>query len=178
MALIDAAPLWLPLILLPPLLLLEEEVGFLVNSLSESSALVVPVDLTQMIYALVASITFRVAYGIDYRGTNFDREKFHELVHDTEAVMGSISADEYIPYLGWIVDWLTGHRARMERVFHKLDTFFQHAVDNHLKPERIKYQDDMIDVLLRIEKEQTELGASQFTRDNIKAILMNLLPGL
>jgi hypothetical protein len=30
----------------------------------------------------------------------------------------------------------------------------------------------MIDVLLRIEKEQTGLGASQFTRDNIKAILL------
>ncbi|KAG5236180.1 cytochrome P450 [Salix suchowensis] len=152
----------------------EEEVGFLVNSLSESSALAAPVDLTQKVYALIANISFKVAYGLDYRGTNFDRDRFHEVVHDTEAVLGSISADEYIPYLGWIVDWLTGHRAKMERVFHELDTFFQHAIDNHLQPGRKKCQDDMIDVLLRIEKEQTEVGASQFTRDNIKAILMNL----
>ncbi|KAH8495381.1 hypothetical protein H0E87_018527 [Populus deltoides] len=114
----------------------EEEVGFLVNSLSESSALAAPVDLTQKVYALVGNITFRVAYGFDYRGTSFDRDRFHEVVHDTEAVVGSISADEYIPYLGWI---------------------------DH---------DDMIDVLLRIEKERTGLGASQFTRDNIKAILL------
>ncbi|KAJ6323616.1 hypothetical protein OIU76_011003 [Salix suchowensis] len=150
----------------------EEEVGCLLNSLSESSALAAPVDLTQKVYALVASITFRVAYGLDYRSTNFDRDRFHEVVHETEAVVGSISADEYIPYLGWIVDWLTGHRARMERVFHELDTFFQHAIDNHLQPGRKKCQDDMIDVLLTIEKEQTEVGASQFTRDNIKAILL------
>lgn len=155
----------------------EEEVGFLVNSLSESSALAAPVDITQKVYALVANITFRVAYGFDYRGTSFDRDRFHEVVHDTEVVGGSISADEYIPYLGWIVDWLTGHRARMERVFHELDTFFQHVIDNHLKPGRIKDQDVMIDVLLRIEKEQNELGASQFTRDNIKAILLNLFLG-
>jgi hypothetical protein len=78
----------------------EEEVGFLVNSLSESSALAAPVDLTQKVYALVANITFRVAYGFDYRGTTFDRDRFHEVVHDTEAVVGSISADEYVPYLG------------------------------------------------------------------------------
>ncbi|KAJ6431075.1 hypothetical protein OIU84_018550 [Salix udensis] len=137
-----------------------------------SSALAATVDLTQKVYALTANISFRVAYGLDYRGTNFDRDRFHEVVHDTEAVLGSISADEYIPYLGWIVDWLTGHRAKMERVFHELDTFFQHAIDNHLQPGRKKDQDDMIDVLLKIEKEQTEVGASQFTRDNIKAILM------
>ncbi|KAG5236181.1 cytochrome P450 [Salix suchowensis] len=155
----------------------EEEVGCLLNSLSESSALAAPVDLTQKVYALVASITFRVAYGLDYRSTNFDRDRFHEVVHETEAVVGSISADEYIPYLGWIVDWLTGHRARMERVFHELDTFFQHAIDNHLQPGRKKCQDDMIDVLLTIEKEQTEVGASQFTRDNIKAILLNIFLG-
>jgi hypothetical protein len=113
-----------------------------------------------------------MAYGFNYRGTSFDRDKFHEVVHDTEAVAGSISADESIPYLGWIVDRLTGHRARTERVFHELDTFFQHLIDNHLKPGRIKEHDDMVDVLLRIEKEQTELGASQFTKDNIKAILL------
>uniref|UniRef100_A0A6N2NHB3 Cytochrome P450 n=1 Tax=Salix viminalis TaxID=40686 RepID=A0A6N2NHB3_SALVM len=147
----------------------EEEVGFLVNSLSESSALAAPVDLTQKkVYALVANITFRVAFGFDYRGTNFDRDRFHEVVHETEAVAGSISADEYIPYLGWIVDWLTGHRAKDGK------SFPRHAIDNHLQPGRKKCHDDMIDVLLAIEKEQTEVGASQFTRDNIKAILMNL----
>ncbi|KAJ6911479.1 hypothetical protein NC652_021940 [Populus alba x Populus x berolinensis] len=119
----------------------------------------------------------QIAYGFNYRGTSFDRDKFHEVVHDAEAVVGSISADESIPYLGWIVDWLTGHRARTERVFHEVDTFFQHVIDNHLKPERIKEHDDMVDVLLRIEKEQTELGASQFTKDNIKATLLNLFLG-
>ncbi|KAJ6719660.1 P450 putative-RELATED [Salix purpurea] len=167
MALIFPAPLWLPLILLPPLLLL-----FMKKMKVVRQTLAAPVDLTQKVYALVASITFRVAYGLDYRRTTFDREGFHEVVHDTEAVVGSISADEYIPYLGWIVDWLTGHRARMERVFHEVDTFFQHVIDNHLQPGRKKDQDDMIDVLLTIEKEQTEVGASQFTRDNIKAILL------
>jgi hypothetical protein len=150
----------------------EEEVSLLVNFISESSALAAPVDLTQKLYALVANITFRMAYGFNYRGTSFDRDKFHEVVHDTEAVAGSISADESIPYLGWIVDRLTGHCARTERVFHEVDTFFQHLIENHLKPGRIKEHDDMVDVLLRIEKDQTELGASQFTKDNIKAILL------
>ncbi|KAF2307064.1 hypothetical protein GH714_024641 [Hevea brasiliensis] len=93
-------------------------------------------------------------------------------------VAGSFSTGELIPFVGWIVDQITGHQARTERVFHQLDTFLQYVIDDHLKPGRKKKQDDLIDVLLGIEKEQAELGrAAQFTKSNIKAVLTNIFLG-
>ncbi|KAJ9169448.1 hypothetical protein P3X46_017645 [Hevea brasiliensis] len=152
----------------------EGEIELFINSISESAASATPVNLTEKLFTLTANITFKMSFGFDYRGTNFDRNRFHEVVHDAEAVAGSFSMGELIPYVGWIIDWITAHHARTERVFHELDTFFQCVFNDHLKPDRKKEKDDMIDVLLGIEKEQTELGNVKFTNNNIKGVLLNL----
>uniref|UniRef100_A0A2P2MX68 Cytochrome P450 n=1 Tax=Rhizophora mucronata TaxID=61149 RepID=A0A2P2MX68_RHIMU len=152
----------------------EEEVDSLINSISLSSSSAVPVNLTKMIYDLTANITLRMSFGFSHRGTNnFDREGFHEVVHEADELLANLSADEYLPCLGWIIDRMNGHHARMERAFLRLDTFFQRVIDDHLKPGREEAHEDVIDVLLRIEKEQAGSG-TQFTKDNIKAVLMNL----
>ncbi|CAI0542538.1 unnamed protein product [Linum tenue] len=124
----------------------EEEVGLLIDSISETSATASTVDLTEKCYSLTANITFRMSFGFNYHGSDFDK--------------GS------------------GHEARIERVFHELDTFFQHVIDEHLKPGREGTEEDMIDMLLAIEKEQTQLlgSKSQFRRENIKAVLLVILP--
>ncbi|XP_065873437.1 cytochrome P450 71B37-like [Euphorbia lathyris] len=150
----------------------EEEVELLLNSIS--SAAETPVDLTDKLFALTANITYRMSFGIDYRGTSFDRDRFYEVVHETEVVAGSFSKAELFPFVGWIIDWITGHHARTERVFHELDSFFEYAIDDHLKPGRKKDHNDIIDVLLRVKEEQVQLGSSAFTRTNIKGALLNL----
>ncbi|CAL1414879.1 unnamed protein product [Linum trigynum] len=158
----------------------EEEVGLLIDSISETSATASTVDLTEKCYSLTANITFRMSFGFNYHGSDFDKGRFHEVVHEAEVVMGTISGKEGFPRaVGWIVDKLSGHEARIERVFHELDTFFQHVIDEHLKPGREGTEEDMIDMLLAIEKEQTQLlgSKSQFRRENIKAVLLNLFIG-
>uniref|UniRef100_A0A2C9UP70 Cytochrome P450 n=3 Tax=Manihot esculenta TaxID=3983 RepID=A0A2C9UP70_MANES len=152
----------------------EREIELFINSISESAASATPVNLTEKLLSLTANITFKMSFGIDYHGTDFDRKRFHEVVHDSEAVVAAFSIGELIPYVGWIVDWISGHHARTERVFNELDTFFQYVINDHLKPERKKEQDDMIDALIRMEKEQAELGNSKFTNNTIKGVLLNL----
>ena len=152
----------------------EAEVGLLINSISESaSSATSTINLTGMLFALTANITFKMSFGFDYRGTDFDRDRFHEVVHEAEAVAG-LSTGELFPFGGWIIDRINGHHARTERVFYELDKFFQHVIDDHLKPGRQKEHDDMIDVLLRIEKDQAQLeaGGAPFTKENIKAVLL------
>ena len=149
----------------------EEEVSSLINSISQSSTSATLVDLSEKLFTLTASITFRVAYGKSFRGSNLDNEKFQELVHGAEALMGSFDASEYFPYVGWIMDRLSGRRQRLERVSNELDSFFQQVIDLHLSPNRTeKEHEDIIDVLLRIEREQNDPG--RFTKDNIKAVLL------
>ncbi|CAN1309570.1 Cytochrome P450 71B36 [Linum perenne] len=152
----------------------EEEVKVLVDSLIGNRS-ATQVNLTEKLYDLTANITFRMSFGFNYRGTEFDKDRFHEVVHQAEAVMGSISAQQTLPRgIGWIVDKWTGHHKRIERVFGELDGFFSHVIEEHVKRgswEKADEDKDVIDVLLGVEME------SRFTKDNIKAVLLNLFLG-
>ncbi|XP_065854301.1 cytochrome P450 71B20-like [Euphorbia lathyris] len=151
----------------------EAEVEFLMNSISHSAE--TPIDLTDKLFALTAKITYRMSFGMDFRGINsLDRARFYQVVHEAEAVAGSFSNAELFPFAGWILDWITGHHARTERVFHELDSFFECVIDDHLKPGREKDHDDIIDVLLRVKEEQDQLGTADFAMNNIKGVLLNL----
>jgi hypothetical protein len=67
---------------------------------------------------------------------------------------------------------ITGYDARIERVFLELDTLFQQVIDDHLKAERKERKEDIINVLLKMERDQTESSAPQLTKDNIKAAIL------
>lgn len=111
----------------------EEEVALLMNSISESSSSASPVDLSEKMFALTGSITFRMAFGKRFRGSNFDNHRFEELVHAVESLVGGFTAAECFPYVGWIIDRLNGYHTKLERVFQELDTLFQQIIDDHLK---------------------------------------------
>ncbi|KAE8736341.1 cytochrome P450 71B35-like [Hibiscus syriacus] len=153
----------------------EDEVGSLMDFISQSasSSPTDPVNLTEKVFAFSGSIIFRTAYGKSFRGSEFDRRKFYELIHDAETVAGAFCYDECFPGFGWIVDWISGHKGRVDRVFRKLDTLFQQLIEDHRKPERTKHEDDIIDVMLGIQKKQIEEhGHAWITKNHIKAILL------
>ncbi|CAK7332505.1 unnamed protein product [Dovyalis caffra] len=68
---------------------------------------------------------------------------------------------------------LTGHHARIEHVFIKLDTLFQQVIDDHLKAWRTEEKEDIIDG-----RHQTESSATQLTKDNIEAVILMVLPDI
>lgn len=158
----------------------EEEMTKLINSISHhsSSSPSSPVDLTEKLFALTASMIFRIAFGTSFEGSDLNHNRFHEVVQAAEATMGSFCAAEYFRYVGWIFDKLSGLNQRREKIFHELDSFFQGVIDDHLNPGRKKLQqDDIIDVLLKIVKEQTGFGAALLTETNIKGVLLNIFLG-
>lgn len=90
-------------------------------------------------------------------------------------MMSSFFAADFFPYVGRIVDRLTGIHERLEKSFHELDYFYQQVIEEHLNPGRMKEEhEDIIDVLLNIEKEQDEFSTFKLTKDHVKAILMDL----
>ncbi|XVF21714.1 hypothetical protein REPUB_Repub12eG0114000 [Reevesia pubescens] len=109
-------------------------------------------------------------------GFNTINNRIEEMVREAVVVLGSFSASEYFPYVGWIVDRLTGLHGKVERIFHKLDGFFEQLVDDHLNPELTRNDDheDIIDVLLRIQRDEIEFGEAPLTKDSIKAVIMDL----
>ncbi|TXG56174.1 hypothetical protein EZV62_017487 [Acer yangbiense] len=152
----------------------EEEIASLLNSISQSSSSVTPVDLSEKIYALAGSIILRIAFGQRFPGSVLDHDKFSELIHDAEALLGSLTADEMFPYVGWIIDKLTGYHTKLERVFHELDMFYEQAIGDHLKAEReTNDEEDIIDVMLKIVRNK-KTSEARFTEVHIKAILMDI----
>ncbi|KAM7270527.1 hypothetical protein ACFE04_029741 [Oxalis oulophora] len=130
----------------------EQEVEFMINSISEHSSTSMPVDLSQRILTLTADITCRVVFGKNFReGEGLDVDRFQEIIHEAFAMLGSFSAADFFPYFGWIVDRITGLYKRREMSFHDLDSFYQKLIDDHLnarKSNKKDHQDyDIIDVM-------------------------------
>ncbi|CBI16811.3 unnamed protein product, partial [Vitis vinifera] len=153
----------------------EEEVALLIDSIVQSSSSGSPIDLTERLMSLTANIICRIAFGKSFQASEFGDGRFQEVVHEAMALLGGLTASDFFPYVGRIVDRLTGLHGRLERSFHEMDGFYQQVIEDHLNPGRVKEEhEDIIDVLLRIEREQSESSALQFTKDNAKAILMDL----
>ncbi|KAM3754000.1 hypothetical protein ACB098_03G135200 [Castanea mollissima] len=157
----------------------EEEVALLVDSISHYASSATPINLSEKLLALTASITFRIGSGKSFCGSGLDNERFQAVVHEVESLLGSYNASEFLPFVGWIIDTLSGRSKRLERIFHEMDTLFQQVIDLHLDPERTKPEhEDFVDVLLRIEREQAKsIDAARFTKHNIKAVLLNIILG-
>ncbi|KAG6601551.1 Cytochrome P450 71B10, partial [Cucurbita argyrosperma subsp. sororia] len=79
---------------------------------------------------------------------------------------------DFFPTFGWIVDRLNGVHGRLEKSFVVLDAFFQSVVDNRINfKESSKNEQNIVDVLLRMERESSESDAPKVTRDCIKALI-------
>ncbi|XP_022945236.1 cytochrome P450 71B19-like [Cucurbita moschata] len=150
----------------------EQEVGLIIESISQSASRGAIVDISEKSIALTTGVIFRIAFG-----KRFEGDGFNELISEVEAQIGSYSASEIFPapFVGEVFDWFSGREARLERVFNEMNALFQEVIDEHLCPERPKpEQDDIIDVLLAISKKQVGSCTVVITQENIKAILFNI----
>ncbi|KAF3570129.1 hypothetical protein F2Q69_00060784, partial [Brassica cretica] len=154
----------------------EEESDFMVKKVSESALKQSPVDLNETFFSLTASIICRVALGqnIDEGGFLIDQERIEELVTDAvEALAGFTFSDFFPGALGSFVDWLFQRHKKINKVFDDLDAFYQHVIDEHLKPEGRKNKDIVCLLLDMIDKQGSE-DSFKLSVDNVKAILMDI----
>ncbi|KAK8363341.1 hypothetical protein V6Z11_A03G158300 [Gossypium hirsutum] len=133
---------------------MTKEVDFLIESVSGSATLANPVDLSKCSFSLTASIIFRIVFGKQFQGSELDNDKLQKVVFEAEAMLGSFCASDFLPYVG-------------KSSFHELDSVFQRVIKDHLDSGPTKDdEEDIVDVLLRMEKDQTQNDAIQ---DQIKA---------
>ncbi|XP_022151851.1 cytochrome P450 71B34-like [Momordica charantia] len=155
----------------------EEEVGVLINSISQSAAWgSSPIDVNEKSYSLTASITTRVAFGKTFRGGELDDENFQQVIRRAVAALGSFSASDFFPGVGWIVDRVSGVHGRLEKSFAELDEFFQRVVDDRVnfRETRRNHEENIVDVLLKMERDCSQSDTLKFTTDCIKALIMDI----
>ncbi|CAM8939886.1 unnamed protein product [Rhodiola kirilowii] len=104
-----------------------------------------------------------------------DDNGFEQLINETAGLFGTFAAADYFPYIGWVVDRLSGFHSRVDRTFQRLDHFLQHLIEEHMKSERAKdAQEDIVDVLLRVQREHIHSGATWFTMNKVKGVLFDI----
>ncbi|VVB16127.1 unnamed protein product [Arabis nemorensis] len=156
----------------------QMEMKKLVDSITESALEKTPVNLSEKFLSWNVNVVCKASFGVSFQGTVLDNGRLQDLIHEALEMMGSFSAADFYPYIGWIVDWFTGLQARRERSVRDLDAFYEQMIDLHLRKDRAeRSEDDFVDLLLRLEKEEAVLGYGKLTRNHIKAILMNILVG-
>ncbi|PON40908.1 Cytochrome P, partial [Parasponia andersonii] len=122
-----------------------EEIDSLIDSLNELSLSSTPVNLSEKMSTLMASMTFWTAFRKRFAECGLDNDIFEDMIHRVMAGLGS---------------------------FHDLDNFFRLVIDEHLNRTPQEGNEDIVDLLLRVERTESESGEVQFTRDCTKAILM------
>ncbi|XP_023541440.1 cytochrome P450 71B26-like [Cucurbita pepo subsp. pepo] len=153
----------------------EEEVALLLKSISQSSSLEIPVDLSEASYTFTANITTRIAFGKSFRGSGLDNGNFHQVIRRAIAALGSFSMTDFFPKVGWVIDRLSGVSGRLEKSFAELDAFLQQVVDDHINFKATSQnEENIVDVLLQMERDCSKPNALQLTRDCIKALIMDI----
>ncbi|TVU13374.1 hypothetical protein EJB05_40426, partial [Eragrostis curvula] len=156
------------------------EVDRLIDSIANSPP-ATPIDLSEKLYALSDGIVGTVAFGKMYGSAQFERSSFQEVMDETLRVLGSFTFEDFFPAsrLARWADVLTGAVARRSSIFRKIDSFFDLVIDKHLEPERLQagVQEDMVDALVKMWREQDDDEAPGLSRDHIKGILMDTFAG-
>ncbi|XP_077252076.1 cytochrome P450 71A9-like [Tasmannia lanceolata] len=141
----------------------KEEIDRMIQSISESSD---PLNLSAVLPSLTNKIICRSAFG---KTLERDKGKFLRVLDEGRTLLSSFMVADFLPWMWWI-DVVTGQQAKIDKNFIDLDTFFEQAIEDHLDPKRERIeQEDLIDVLLRVQKDLN------LTRDHVKGVLMNIL---
>ncbi|CAF2036484.1 unnamed protein product [Brassica rapa subsp. trilocularis] len=150
----------------------EEEVASLVEFVKESASLGNAVNLSNTLMKLSGSVICRVGFGINLKGSKLE-DTYEEVIRETMEVLGSFAAADYLPIIGRIIDRVTGLHSKCEKVYKAMDAFFEHSIKQHMEDESLK--DDIIALLLKMERGEAGLGEYQLTRNHTKGILLNVL---
>ncbi|KAG2243817.1 hypothetical protein Bca52824_094332 [Brassica carinata] len=160
----------------------EEEVGFMVKQVSESTLKHSPVDLSKTFFSLTASIICRVALGQNFNESGFviEQDRIEELVREASVALGTVTCSDFFPGgLGRFLDWLFGGHKKINKVFEELDSFYQHVIEDHLKPgeagrKAVDSTADIVALLLDMMEKQGKKDYFMLNISDIKGVLMDI----
>ncbi|KAM3231865.1 cytochrome 71A9 [Capsicum annuum] len=137
----------------------DEEVSHLVqqvgNSLNSS------INISAGALALSNNVVCRVAFGKgsnERGGENNGEKMFHEILYETQELLGGFNIADYFPNMAWI-NKVNGLDKRLEKNFRELDKYYDKVIEDHVDSRNwIKQRDDedLVDVLLRIQKDPNQ----------------------
>ncbi|KAL5819200.1 hypothetical protein ACOSQ4_023042 [Xanthoceras sorbifolium] len=161
----------------------RDEVDTMVRTVASNTGKTVNVG--ELIFALTRNITYRAAFG---SSSHVGQDEFIGILQEFSKLFGAFNIADFIPWLSWLDP--QGLNDRLVKARQSLDGFIDNIIDDHMhKKERPKNgsdeaDTDMVDDLLTFYSDETKVNESadlqnsiRLTRDNIKAIIMDVMFG-
>ncbi|KAH7528357.1 phenylacetaldehyde oxime monooxygenase CYP71AN24 [Ziziphus jujuba] len=153
----------------------DEEVAILVERIRKASVKGVPVNLTEMLFAVSNNIVSRCVLGQCFVGED-GKSKFGEVARRLMTHFVEFSVGDFFPSLRFIDD-LRGFTGRLKKTFGELDAFFDKVIEVHKAVMESDTADskDFVDILLRLQNDK--MLDFEFTRNDLKALLIDMFVG-
>ncbi|XP_057787915.1 cytochrome P450 71A8-like [Salvia miltiorrhiza] len=155
----------------------EDETALLVKRIGESLG---TVNLSEMFAEVTNDVICRSAFGTKYRVMGNGKQLMKLLVELME-LLGSISIGDFVPWLGWI-DRVSGLDHKLKYVGKEVDDFLEHVIRQRVEARKRKAilekgGESFLDVLLEIYDENAAADSISIGRDNIKALILDVIEG-
>ncbi|XP_062102515.1 cytochrome P450 84A1 [Humulus lupulus] len=144
------------------------------------------VNVGELVFKLTMDITYRAAFGSSEQE---NQDEFIRILQEFSKLFGAFNIADFIPWLTWVDP--QGLNTRLPKARKALDGFIDRIIDEHIeKRERTNgvvddADADMVDDLLAFYSDKATVNESsedlqnaiRLTRDNIKAIIMDVMFG-
>ncbi|WJX58229.1 hypothetical protein P8452_43704 [Trifolium repens] len=145
----------------------EEEGSILVKSISSSEGSIV--NLNHKITSMISGITARATFGKKSKHQQVFISKLNEVI---DLLGGFCIADLYPSFK--MLQWVSSAKTKMEKIHRELDIIVQDIINDHKSSLSEESKDeDLVDVLLRIQKENDH-SQHPLTDNNIKAVILDM----
>ncbi|XP_059440103.1 cytochrome P450 84A1 [Corylus avellana] len=141
-----------------------------------------PVNIGELVFTLTKNIIYRAAFGTS---SQEGQEEFIAILQEFSKLFGAFNIADFIPWLSWVDP--QGLYTRLPKARRSLDGFIDTIIDDHMEKKQknggdaIDGDTDMVDDLLAFYSDEAKVGDSddsiRLTRDNIKAIIMDVMFG-
>uniref|UniRef100_A0A1W7HBN8 Cytochrome P450 n=1 Tax=Scoparia dulcis TaxID=107240 RepID=A0A1W7HBN8_SCODU len=153
--------------------ILEDEVGRLVQEISDQASKSETINMNEKIVFLMSTIICRIAFGKRYEPGTGESEEFRRMIQEFQSAVLDFYFTDYFPWIGFL-DKLTGKISHLDKIFKDWDAFYQQILDEHLSPDRPEsLNDDIVDIMLQLREDESG-WAYKIPLDHIKAVLMNV----
>ncbi|KAK7395639.1 hypothetical protein VNO78_16203 [Psophocarpus tetragonolobus] len=153
----------------------KQEVTQLVKKITQHGSSSKVTNLHELLMCLTSAIVCRTALGRRFEEEGVETSMFHGLLKEAQDLVASNFYTDYVPFVGGVVDKISGLLGRLEKIFKVLDGFYQNVIDEHLDPQRkmLSNEEDIIDVLLQLKNHRS--FSMDLTPDHIKPLMMNII---
>lgn len=148
----------------------EEEVSAMIRSVAADSGYAV--NISKTVSSLLSDIMCRMTFGRKYSDQDsIDGKGINLMIRESFEVAGAFNVGDYIPYVAWMD--LQGLNRRFKEIHRIQDELLEKVIEEHVAQNDPNVTRDLVDVLLAASADKDM--EPQITRDNIKAILYDML---